>query len=101
MQADCVGDACQGAPPLEVDCDQTPERCVKACKDDGDPSCPAIDVKPAIEKNVEKDAVSSSLFGSQVTEQMWVNYYVDRGGISQVRLLNCLLYTSPSPRDRG
>jgi hypothetical protein len=47
-------------------------------------------VKPAIEQgaNVEKDGVSSMLFGTDVTEQMWVNYYVDRGGISQVRLLN-------------
>lgn len=86
--ADCVGDACQGAPAVEVDCDATPERCIKACADDGDPACPAIDLKPAIEKVVERDEVSSKLFGNTVTEQMWVNYYVDRGGISQVRLLN-------------
>ena len=88
LAADCVGDKCQGAAPVEVDCETTPERCIKACADDGDATCPAIDLKPAIEKQIEKDAVSSKLFGTTVTEQMWVNYYVDRGGISEVRLLN-------------
>lgn len=88
VPADCVGVACQVTAAVEVDCDATPERCIKACADDGDPSCPAIDVKPAIEKKIERDDVSSNLFGNEVTEQMWVNYYVDRGGISEVRLLN-------------
>jgi len=88
VAADCVGAACQETAPVEVDCDATPERCIKACADDGDPECPAIDVKPAIEKKIEKDDVSSELFGTNVTEQMWVNYYVDRGGMSEVRLLN-------------
>ena len=86
--ADCVGDACQGAPPVEVDCDAEPDRCIAPCADDGDPSCPEIDVKPAIDQKVEKDDVSSSLVGTYVTEQIWVNYYVDHGGISQVRLLH-------------
>ena len=88
VPADCVGEACQGAAAVDVDCDATPDRCIEACKDDGDPTCPAIEVKPAIEKKIEKDEVSSNLFGNDVTEQMWVNYYVDRGGISEVRLLN-------------
>ncbi len=88
LVADCVGDACEGAPAVDVDCGVEPDRCIKACADDGDPTCPAIDVKPAIEQKVEKDEVSSKLFGANVTEQMWVNYYIDRGGISEVRLLN-------------
>jgi hypothetical protein len=88
VPADCVGDGCQGAPPVTVDCDATPERCFKTCKDDGDPSCPAIDVKPTIDKLIENDKVSSDLFGTSVTEQMWVNYYIDHGAISEVRLLN-------------
>lgn len=88
VAADCVGAACQVTPAVEVDCEATPDRCIKACADDGEPECPAIDVKPAIEKKIEKDDVSSDLFGTNVTEQMWVNYYVDRGGISEVRLLN-------------
>jgi hypothetical protein len=90
IEADCVGEACQGAPAVEVDCDEQPERCIDACEDDGDASCPELEVKPAIDEkdNVEVDDVSSRLFGSTVTEQMWVNYYVDRGSMSQVRLLN-------------
>lgn len=90
VTADCVGEACQGAPAVEVDCDAEPERCIDACEDDGDASCPEIEVNPAIDEqaNVEVDEVSSRLFGSDVTEQMWVNYYVDRGSMSQVRLLN-------------
>jgi len=88
VAADCVGSACQGADPVTVDCKETPERCLATCKDDGDSSCPAIDVRPSIEKIVEKDKVSSDLFKTTVTEQMWVNYYIDHGDISEVRLLN-------------
>jgi hypothetical protein len=88
VPADCVGSDCQGKEPVSVDCKETPERCFATCKDDGDASCPAIDVKPAIEQIVEKDKVSSDLFKTTVTEQMWVNYYIDHGDISEVRLLN-------------
>lgn len=88
LPADCVGEACQGAAPVDVNCDAEPERCVAACADDGDGSCPAIRVKPDIVQDVETDDVSSRLFGTTVTEQMWVNYYVDRGGMSEVRLVN-------------
>lgn len=89
VTADCVGATCQGAPPVEVDCDAEPERCVAPCADDGDFSCPEIEVAPLISPDVvEIDTVSSKLFGSEVTEQMWINYYVDRGGMSEVRLLN-------------
>jgi hypothetical protein len=86
--ADCVGEDCLAASAVDVDCDATPERCVKACEDDGDDTCPEIDVKPMVDPQAERDDVSSDLFKSEVTEQMWVNYYVDRGGISDVRLLN-------------
>lgn len=87
--ADCVGEACQIAPPVEVDCAVEPDRCIAPCDDDGDSSCPDIDVAPAIaESVVEEDTVSSRLFGETVSEQMWINYYVDRGSISEVRLLN-------------
>jgi hypothetical protein len=88
VPADCVGNSCQGLAPVEVDCEATPERCVKACADDGDASCPAIDVKPGLEKIIETDDVSTALFGEKTTEQMWINYYLDRGGISEVRLVN-------------
>jgi len=88
LVADCVGAACQGAPAVEVDCEAEPARCVEACKDDGDATCPDIQVKPEIVQDVEQDDVSSRLFGTKVSEQMWVNYYVDRGGMSEVRLVN-------------
>jgi hypothetical protein len=88
VPSDCVGEACQGAPVAEVDCDATPERCIEACADDGDPGCPTIDVAPAIAEKIEKDQVSSDLFRTNVTEQMWVNYYVDHGSINEVRLVN-------------
>lgn len=111
IDADCVGEACQGASAVEVDCDAQPERCIDACADDGDDSCPEIEVRPAIDEqeNVELDDVSSRLFGSDVMEQMWVNYYVDRGAMSQVRLLNdATSGWNPSyrgelraPKDRG
>jgi hypothetical protein len=86
--ADCVGEECQVAATVDVDCSAEPERCVKPCEDDGDATCPAIEVEPAIDQNVEQDTVSSMLFGTNVTEQMWINYYVDHGSISEVRLLN-------------
>jgi hypothetical protein len=88
VAADCLGGACQTAEPVEVDCADEPERCIEPCEDDGDGSCPAIDVAPAIDQTVERDDVSSELFGSETTEQMWINYYVDHGSISEVRLLN-------------
>lgn len=87
--ADCLDADCQGAPEVEIDCsaDDDP-RCIEACSDDGEPSCPAIEIAPSIERIVERDDVTSSLDGSDVAEQMWVNYYLDRGAISEVRLLN-------------
>jgi hypothetical protein len=88
VPADCLGAACQTAAPVEVDCADEPERCIKPCADDGDGSCPAIDVAPAIDRIVERDDVSSDLFGTETSEQMWINYYVDHGSISEVRLLN-------------
>jgi hypothetical protein len=88
VPADCVGEACQLTSDVEFECDAAPERCIEPCVDDGDASCPDILVKPAIEQTVETDDVSSKLFGTTVSEQMWVNYYVDRGGMSEVRLVN-------------
>ncbi len=87
--ADCVGEACQLAPDVEVDCATQPERCIKSCADDGDSECPDINVKPAIDPSVaERDDVSTELFGDETAEQMWISYYVDRGSVSEVRLLN-------------
>jgi hypothetical protein len=87
--ADCVGEDCQVAADVDVDCAAEPERCIKPCEDDGDSECPKISVAPSIDPSVvERDDVSSDLFDSETSEQMWINYYVDRGGVSEVRLLN-------------
>jgi hypothetical protein len=90
--ADCVGDTCVGAPDADVegiDCsDESEARCVAACADDGDSSCPGIQVAPVLDETVETDEYTSELVGAPTGEQMWVNYYVDRGGVSEVRLVN-------------
>jgi hypothetical protein len=89
VAADCVGEACQIAADVEVDCADEPERCIKPCEDDGDSECPEISVAPAIDPSVvERDDASSDLFGTETSEQMWINYYVDHGSVSEVRLLN-------------
>jgi hypothetical protein len=75
----------------EIDCGAEPHRCIRACEDDGDASCPEIAIRPVLSeaKNAERDDVSITYFNRDVGEQMWINYYADRGGVkSDVRLLN-------------
>lgn len=87
--ADCVGEACQDAPDVDIDCSVEGEtRCVASCADDGESSCPAIQVAPLIDDAVEVDEHTSELVGAPTGEQMWVSYYVDHGSISEVRLVN-------------
>jgi hypothetical protein len=87
--ADCVGEACQDAADVEVDCSVEGEaRCIASCEDDGEPSCPALQIAPLIDETVEEDPRTSELVGAPTGEQMWVNYYVDQGSISEVRLVN-------------
>jgi hypothetical protein len=89
VAADCVGEACHLADDVDVDCADEPERCIEPCEDDGDSACPKIPVAPGIDPSVvERDDVSSDLFGAETPEQMWINYYVDHGSVSEVRLLN-------------
>jgi len=83
------------APAVDVDCNDSIQsaRCVPACADDGDSSCPAYAFRPTIDKddpaNQDQDDVSAQLLGREVGEQMWINYYTDKGGFkSPVRLLN-------------
>ena len=57
------------------------------CEDDGDRSCPEYDFTPTVDRaaTVERDAA----LASGIEEQVWVNYYVDGGGVSRdLRLLN-------------
>ncbi len=90
VAADCTGVDCMSAPDVAVDCSaEGNPRCIQACAEDGEPGCPKIEVQPELDSSiVELDDVTTKLFGTTLTEQMWVNYYVDRGGVSDVRLLN-------------
>jgi hypothetical protein len=96
VPVDCLGAECarEGSPPEEpaapIDCETESARCVATCEDDGESECPEIDLRPLIDPSVaESDQVSVVYYGRNLGEQMWVNYYVDRGGVrSPVRLLN-------------
>jgi hypothetical protein len=95
VPSDCVGTACVGPDgPISfddpIDCAQTPERCFPVCKDDGDSTCPKIPFRPLLDSNIaERDEVSAKYYSRDVGEQMWINYYADRGGLkSEARLLN-------------
>ena len=90
------GDASSGA-RLEVPC-------VAPCEDDGDESCPGHKFRPelllppeGLAKYAEPDVLSRDTRGRDITEQMWIDYYVERGGVkSEVRLLNDA-FTGPNP----
>lgn len=88
VPADCVGEACQDAADVAIDCSGGDARCIASCEDDGESSCPPIQVAPLIDEDVEEDPRTSELVGAPTGEQMWVNYYVDHGSISEVRLVN-------------
>ena len=82
---------CVDPPPdVALPCDSAKITCIEVCPDDGDPKCPEIPIRPVIERNhAEDDDVARVAHGSDIKEQMWINYYVDRGSVaSDVRLLN-------------
>lgn len=85
----CVGDACIDTPiPDTLDCNTAP--CIRACNADGTKDCPDIHVRPFVDRaSAEVDQVSVDAYGQTFQEQMWIDYYVSRGGLkSEVRLLN-------------
>lgn len=88
----CENEACltQSA-EVPIDCAATPERCFPACQKDGDQDCPKIWLRPLVpESSAEPDEISDRFYGRSVTEQMWINYYTNRGSVrgDGVRLLN-------------
>jgi len=86
----CIGAACVNneSPPTDLVCGQDP--CVNACADDGDESCPGTAIQPIVpESSSEVDQISLQTRGRNYREQMWINYYVDRGGVkSEARLFS-------------
>ncbi len=88
-KSNCIDGACVGnPPPTALDCDTAP--CVAACSDDGDDSCPEIPIQPVVDPaSAEVDQISVDAYGKNYEEQMWIRYYVSRGGVkSDARLLN-------------
>jgi hypothetical protein len=88
----CIGDECRDLRDRwgNFDCDRSPTQCVPSCEDDGDESCPPHKIRPLLAEGfAEEDVVSNATRGRSITEQMWINYYAERGGVkSEVRLLN-------------
>jgi hypothetical protein len=87
---DCVDDACLTTTTDAPDCTLRPELCIQRCAGDGESSCPEIEFRPSIDPTLfERDEVATLKSRSQLGEQVWINYYVDRGGLRNgVRLLN-------------
>jgi len=92
QDTDCLAIA-GSVPAADFECSEHPERCIPTCADDGDPKCPAYKLNPVVDKNKpdnqEQDSVSAKLLGRNVGEQMWIDYYTEKGSFkSPVRLLN-------------
>lgn len=86
---DCIDAACLGLDTQAPDCDASPELCVAACEKDGDPKCTEIPFRAVVApSSVEADGLAA-LRGRSLTEQIWANYYADRGSLtSAVKLVN-------------
>lgn len=91
----CIGGECVPKGPLALettfDCaGADAARCFPACADDGGSGCPSIELKAVVDrKSAEKDGVSAKYYNRDLEEQLWVNFYSDRGSVdSQARLLN-------------
>jgi hypothetical protein len=88
---DCIGAACSGliAPASEAEGTCSDSNTLDWCADEK--HCNPIAIKPVIDQSqpAENDAVLGKIRGGDFAEQMWINYYVDRGTLSRdIRLLN-------------
>jgi hypothetical protein len=81
----CVGDGCSAPAAQDAAASCASALTLETC--DG---CGKVGLKPTIDRSsAEPDAVASTLSGSNLTEQMWVNYYASIGEVDDdVRLLN-------------
>lgn len=84
---DCIGEQCSGLITPSSDekgaCDSS--NTLELCD-----SC-SVDIEPLIDQSqpAEDDVVLSKIRGSDFSEQMWINYYLDRGEFGRdLRLLN-------------
>ncbi|MET0410147.1 MAG: hypothetical protein ABW217_02575 [Polyangiaceae bacterium] len=80
----CIGEACATPTPDDLSASCSEPLTVPICDGCEVPLKPAID--PA---SAEPDEVATRLSGSELGEQMWLNYYSSRGEVDdEVRLLN-------------
>jgi hypothetical protein len=89
-EAFCTGiDCIEPGAEEEIDCSDS-SRCITACEEDAEDDCPEIPIRPLVpEESAEPDSVAQQAYGRDLSEQMWINYYVSRGSVSSsVRLLN-------------
>lgn len=89
IDADCL----EPAEALPIDCSGGEDpRCIPACEHDGDAAkCPEVRLEAVVDpESAELDQAAKTFFGREYSEQMWINYYVDRGSVrgEGVRLLN-------------
>lgn len=88
---DCIGADCSG---LIAPASEEPGQCgdhntLTRCADEK--HCAPIAIKPVIDQSqpAENDAVLGRIRGGEFAEQMWINYYVDRGDMGKdLKLLN-------------
>jgi hypothetical protein len=98
VETDCIGVLCAkpGTPsepePEPIDCtdEANAARCIATCEDDGEDTCPDIDIAPIVTRDsAEPDEVAARYYGRADSEQLWIDYYSDRGTVrSPARLLN-------------
>lgn len=87
---DCIGPDCLDK-PVVVSADCSPDAVViPVCTEDDDDDCPGHDIRPLVpDTSVDPDQLSADTRGRDLTEQMWINYYTDRGSVkSDARLFN-------------
>jgi hypothetical protein len=90
-EIDCIGENCSGliAPASADPGDCSQANTVKFCADEK--NCDPIAIKPVIDQSqpAENDAVLGRIRGGEFAEQMWINYYADRGTLTRdLKLLN-------------
>jgi hypothetical protein len=81
----CIGPSCTTPTPEDLEASCPAALTLSACED-----CDELPLKPFVDPaSAEVDAIASALNGSDLGEQMWINYYSSLGEVDdEVRLLN-------------
>jgi hypothetical protein len=78
-----------GPPPLGARCRLSDPRCIPVCTERDEHRCPPIPIRAVADPRSHDEDVALAAAGTEgVGEQMWLNYYVDRGSVTPpVKLL--------------